>query len=58
MSRARSYTGGRPPFTRQAHGEFMVSFETKYPAQTHWVHIDHFYNLFLNLHPTNPTGLA
>ena len=38
------YTGGRPPLTRQVHGDFMVSSETKCPTQTRRVHEGHFYN--------------
>ena len=37
-------TGGRPPLTRQVHGDFMVSSETKCPTQTRRVHEGHFYN--------------
>ena len=36
-----TFTGGKPLFTHQVHGEYMVGSETKYPAWTHQVHFDY-----------------
>ena len=40
-----AYTGGKPLFTHWVCAEYMVGSETKYPAWTHQVHFDYFYNL-------------
>ena len=52
----RMDTGGKGVFTRQAHGEFIVSSETICPPLTHQAHGGHFLKEFLNS-PTNyPPG--
>ena len=35
-------TGGKNAFTQQAHGEFIVSFETKCPPNTQQAHGKYF----------------
>ena len=50
-------TGGEPLFTLWVCGGFIVGSETKYPAWTHWVHFDYFYNLPTHLSSMSPLGI-
>jgi hypothetical protein len=49
-------TGGEPLFTHWVCGEYMVGSETKYPAWTHRVHFDYFYNSPPICPPKYPPG--
>ena len=42
MDLAREGTGGKGAFTQQAHGEFIVSSETKCPPNTQQAHGEYF----------------
>ena len=49
-------TGGEPLFTQWVRGGFIVGSETKYPAWTHQVHFDYFYDLPAHLPSMGPPG--
>ena len=49
-------TGGEAVFTRQAHGEFIVSSETIRPPLTHQAHGGYFLKEFLNSSTYYPPG--
>ena len=42
LTRGGSVTGGKGAFTQQAHGEFIVSSETKCPPNTQQAHGEYF----------------
>ena len=49
-------TGGEGVFTRQAHGEFIVSSETIRPPITHQAHAGYFSKEFINSPTWYPPG--
>ena len=49
-------TGGKGVITQWVHGEFIVSFETIHPVNTHQVYVEYFKKVTLQFACILPTG--